>query len=74
MARSAWFAWLAPAGYMLDQTEEYGIDMFGHPKTCCIDEGKEKYRKEMREKKKPARSSPCGLDCSSKTFTGGGAI
>lgn len=42
-----WLAWLAPAGYMLHQTEEYGVDMFGQffafPNLVCTTFGESPY-------------------------------
>ncbi|MBX5204685.1 HXXEE domain-containing protein [Rhizobium sp. NZLR1] len=42
-----WLAWLAPAGYMLHQTEEYGVDMLGQffafPNLVCATFGQPPY-------------------------------
>src|SRR5689334_7374637 len=42
-----WLAWLAPAAYMLHQTEEYGITLFGQlfafPDALCVTLGQPPY-------------------------------
>ena len=57
-----WLSWLAPAAYMIHQTEEYGIDLYGQffafPNLLCMTFGQPPY---------PACSVPplvrCGGPC-----------